>query len=225
MVAVHIVVIVGREIGGSREIDNQLVGTTYLKGATVVLSGCGLSSGKTTYAITNENGVMRLTWEPVSEAADYRIQRRTGGDFNFSSYATTKYSTYPNDNVKSGYLYYYRLAAIYRDGNESYPSMTAIVYGTPQFTPQITGISASDGAVTLSWKKLTGQDHIQIWRSSSINGDYTLIDTISSSSVQYTDKTVSAGKEYFYRIVSDWTLYGYYAESDVSNTVSAKVLK
>lgn len=177
------------------------------------------------FSVTNENGVMRLTWEPVSEAADYRIQRRTGGDFNFSSYATTKYSTYPNDNVKSGYLYYYRLAAIYRDGNQSYPSMTTIVHGTPQFTPQITGVSASDGAVTLSWKKLTGQDHIQIWRSSSTNGDYTLIDTISSSSVQYTDKTVSAGNEYFYRIVSDWTLYGYYAESDVSNTVSAKVLK
>lgn len=28
-----------------------------LKGATVLLSGCGLSSGKTTYAVTNENGV------------------------------------------------------------------------------------------------------------------------------------------------------------------------
>ena len=32
-----------------------------LKGATVVLSGCGLSNGKTTYAITNENGVANFS--------------------------------------------------------------------------------------------------------------------------------------------------------------------
>ena len=45
-----------------------------LKGATVVLSGCGLSSGKTTYAITNENGVASfrsLTLTKTSHGVGY----------------------------------------------------------------------------------------------------------------------------------------------------------
>lgn len=69
---------------------------------------------------------------------------------------------------------------------------------------KVTKVKASrlkKGAVRLSWKKQSGVDGYQIYRSDKRNGGYKLVKTIKKSSVtKFTDKKAKKGKVYYYKV-------------------------
>ena len=175
------------------------------------------------FSVTNDDGLLVLDWDEVPEATRYRLQRRYGSSFNFSQYDYTELTSYRNKSVTDGWLHYYRLTAIVKEDGETYSSMSTIVRAIPQSIPEITGISENNGKAVLQWEKLTNQKEVQIWRRADNETDFTLIDTVSGSKTTYTDKTVSGGQEYFYRIVSTAQVYSVSAESEPSNTVGVRI--
>ena len=74
--------------------------------------------------------------------------------------------------------------------------------------------SASSTSLKLAWKQTSGANGYYIYRSTSKSGTYSKIATISSgSTLTYTDKSLTAGKNYYYKIQ-------YYTNSGVSNDSS-----
>lgn len=69
-------------------------------------------------------------------------------------------------------------------------------------TPALKATSASK-AVSLSWKKITGATGYKIYRSTSKDGTYKAVKTISSgSTTSYKNTGLTAGKTYYYKIVA-----------------------
>jgi fibronectin type 3 domain-containing protein len=67
--------------------------------------------------------------------------------------------------------------------------------------PTLTAASANVTSVKLSWKKIAGATGYEIYRASSKNGKYTKIATISeSTTLKYTDKRLTTGKMYYYKV-------------------------
>ena len=179
------------------------------------------------FQVENRNGKLRLSWEIVDGAKNYRIQRRRPNDFNFDTYtnkATGPY--YVNDsNIKQGTVYYYRIAAKYEEDGVIYYSMTSVVRGMPQKTPVISSVSSKDSKAVINWNALENQDEIRIYRRADNEDGFSLLTTVKGSTTRYTDKDVEAGRQYFYKIVSLKSSYGFDGVSDESNTVGVKVVK
>ncbi len=89
-------------------------------------------------------------------------------------------------------------------------------------------MSARDsGGITLSWSHNTTADGYQIWRSTSQNGTYTRLKTITSAStITWEDTTASENSEYYYKIrayktVNNTKYYSAYSTLSVSATTSS----
>lgn len=70
--------------------------------------------------------------------------------------------------------------------------------------PKVTGVKATapkKGAVKLTWTKVPGANGYQIYRSTSKNGTYKLVKTVTSgSTVSYTNTGLKKGKTYYYKV-------------------------
>ena len=177
------------------------------------------------FTVRNEDGKLRLNWDKVENASGYRIQRKTGGGFDFTSYDTTTKLTYPNSNVSEGVLHFYRLSASVKEGGKTYYSKSTISWGISQKTPVISGVSSGEGKAVINWKALGNRTEIRIYRRCETEDEFSLIATVSTDKTKYTDSKVEPGLQYFYKIVSYKSTYGYEDVSDESNTVGVKVVK
>lgn len=68
------------------------------------------------------------------------------------------------------------------------------------------------GKIKLTWKKVSGASKYKIFRSTTQNGTYTLMNTVTGTT--YTNKTAVAGKMYYYKVkavASDGTTSAYSA--------------
>lgn len=84
----------------------------------------------------------------------------------------------------------------------------------------VTGSSSKN--VTLSWSRVYGAAGYKIYRSNSNGNTYTLIKTIEGNDkacISYNDKTVSAGKKYYYRVCG----YGKNVKAIYSSAKSIRV--
>jgi len=74
---------------------------------------------------------------------------------------------------------------------------------TPSFT-----LTSGKKTITIKWKKVSGASGYQIYRSTKINGNYTLKKTITNgNTIKYIDKNLN-NRKYFYKIRSFSTING-----------------
>ena len=77
--------------------------------------------------------------------------------------------------------------------------------------------STTSSSIKLSWSKVSNASGYQIYRSTSKNGTYTKVkDITSSSTLSYTNSSLSSNKKYYYKIrafkiVNGRKYYGYYS--------------
>ena len=177
------------------------------------------------YSLVNNNGAMHLEWEKVNGANSYRIQRRMPNEFNFKLFAMADETTFDNKKVDSGTLYYYRLCARRKEGDKSYYSMSQILRCMPLKDPVISTVSSKEGKIVINWNKLKNQDEIQIYRRSEKEKDFKLVTTVEGTKTNYVDENVKDGLQYFYKIVSLKSSYGYDGVSEESNTVGVRAVE
>ena len=67
--------------------------------------------------------------------------------------------------------------------------------------PVLKASKSGTTSIKLSWSKVTGADGYRIYRSTSKTGTYKAINTIThGSTTVYTNKTLSKGKRYYYKV-------------------------
>ena len=155
-----------------------------------------LATPKITISNVASSGAIKLSWDTVSNATKYEIQRSVGNDDNYVAYKTTTNTSFTNTAVTAGKTYYYRVKAVGAGGESDW----AYEYQTCDLARPEISISnvASSGKIKLSWKAVEGADGYEIQRSVGNDDNYVAYKTTTSTS--FTNTATTAGKTYYYRV-------------------------
>ena len=160
----------------------------------------------------------RITWDPVSGATGYKLERKLGTTGTYTQVATINDPLkpyYQDDGLATQSTYVYRVCARNDKGDGAYSKEVLII--TPALAPTPTqGIAknVTDTSITLSWQdNANNEDGFQIFRSMNA-GQFLLLTSLPTntatapSTVVYTDTTVQPTTRYDYHIQA-FNLAGY----------------
>lgn len=147
-----------------------------------------------------DSGKITLTWNTVEGAREYKVYRSTDKNGFYSLMFTTENTSYTNSNAEVGTRYYYKVRALAAEGYKD-SGFSAIVSRTRDLKrPEVTLTNvAATGKIKLSWKAVSGAKAYQVYRSTSKNGTYTLMKTVTGA-VTYVNESAKAGTKYFYKV-------------------------
>jgi len=158
-----------------------------LKAPTVKISNVTLS------------GKIKLTWNKVSNAEQYKVYRATKKNGEYTLVKTVKRTNYTNTSAKAGKTYYYKVKAV--DANKKFAdsAYSKTKKGICDLKrPVVTAKSKTKKQVKLSWKKVDGAKKYVVYRAASKDGKYKKIAT--TTKLSFTNKKLKSGKTYFYKV-------------------------
>lgn len=176
-------------------------------------------------AATADLRAATVSWTDLTAAgkgldfAYYRLERSTSLP-TFVGVTTTTATSYYDSGLRAKVTYYYRLSARDLRGNESAFTANAstVPFTLRPMEPLGVGVTPAANSVTFSWSPTTrfgnglsflvpgapDQDELQgysLYRSTDVCADpYTLVSTMSVSSLTYTDAT--GGLLYYYKLTA-----------------------
>lgn len=146
---------------------------------------------------------VKLTWNKVDHATLYFIYRKPLE----GSYKLIKkvHNTYWTDTVSSGQVYMYKVKAVDRTGSyqKSKASKSLVVFmPTRKVSVQI---ASRNKKAYLTWKAVPNADKYLVYKSTD-GKSYKFYHSVTSP--KYTDKDVTEGKIYYYKVRGCYTIYG-----------------
>ena len=168
----------------SNTVSGQSNAVTPKPAAPVVKIGHSAASGKP-----------MLTWNAVSGATSYKVYRATSQNGTYSLLGTVTATSYTNTGAKAGTTYYYKVKAVNSAGESAYSN---IVSGRATVTTLTMGHSASSGKPQLTWKAVSGAASYRVYRATTKNGAYTVINT--TKALTYTNTGAALGTTYYYKV-------------------------
>ncbi|MDD3212619.1 MAG: fibronectin type III domain-containing protein, partial [Eubacteriales bacterium] len=167
-------------------------------------------TGVSIYGI--DNSTIRITWNAVSNAEGYCVQRRVGttGDYETIKWLINTGSSSSNleyidndvgsvANIKDKVCYRVR-AFIDNDGDYLYGAPSSYKY-TVLRCAKVTGVEAtpiSCWSITVTWDSVEGADYYGIYRATSATGTYSYIGYTRNTT--YTNGGRTTGKTYYYKV-------------------------
>lgn len=148
----------------------------------------------------------KLTWKRDSKATGYYIYRSTtekGGYKKVKTINSNKTLNWTDSSISPGTSYYYKIRSYVKSengkGNSGYSKI--LMVNTSIDKPLVSSVSSSATGIKLKWKKSENATGYQIYRSSSYSGKYTSVKKVTkNTSVTFTDKNVTFGKTYYYKV-------------------------
>lgn len=155
--------------------------------------------------------VLKLSWNPVAGVDGYLLLGATSaaGPYTIKRVPSTPYTTV--GNLTPGVRYYFKVVGynLVNNKREEATLRSGYVVGVAVGPTSIVSIvSPSAGRVTLKWSKALGANSYAIYRSTSLNGTYTLVN--STIALSYIDTGLLRGRLYYYKILPRarfWTLF------------------
>ncbi len=142
-------------------------------------------------------GGVKITWQPSSIAEKYAVYRSEGEAWSFLG--TTIEPEYLDTTVKSDVTYSYAVAVIIGDSrgvlNTEYPE--SMRYIAP---PKNVKATSGDASLKISWGSVPGAVNYYIYKANSGSDYFSLITTVDSNTLSYTDNSVTAGVAYKYTV-------------------------
>ncbi len=144
------------------------------------------------------SGKVRLNWEAVDGAVQYRVYRATGEDGIYKNVFTTEGNQYTHTSGVAETEYYYYVVAVAEDGTESEAS--DIVNHLCNLARPVVTVSnvASSGKVRLNWEAVDGAVEYDVYRATSKEGTYKNVFTTDGT--QYTHTSGESGVRYYYKV-------------------------
>lgn len=175
-------------------------------GDSASMEGRTAKKAKIKYAVSNGSNQIEVNWGAVSGAYGYRIKRSTSKNGTYKVVATLKgknNTTYQDKKLKTAKTYYYKVETINKvNGKKGYSGNSAAVSAKTLKTTSITAVKATGStSVRLEWKAVDGASGYQIYRSTSKDSGYKKVGQVKGKSTKkYEDKTLEAGKTYYYQV-------------------------
>ena len=138
-----------------------------------------------------------LKWTKSAGAEKYNIYRQTKGSTEWKLVGTTQKNTFTDKTVKSGKKYFYRVQAVAGGDMSSFET----VEGYYLSTPELSSAKRTSSGIKVKWEKVKGAQGYKIYRKTSKNGSWKLINTTTNNQkFTYTDKKAESGKTYYYSV-------------------------
>ena len=146
---------------------------------------------------------LKISWSEVADASGYEIHRATSETGKHSKIETITSGTivsYTNKNLTNNKTYYYKIRAYKTvSGVKKYSSYCSILSKKVTLAkPTLTAAAKSKTSIKLSWAKVPGATKYEIYRSTSKNGTYKKIKTVTT--VSYTNTKLTSDKTYYYKV-------------------------
>lgn len=160
------------------------------------------SNGSVTVSWFSEQTEDDKTWEvPVS----YEVYRSTSENGTYSKIATVAdaATSYTDTTTKKGKTYFYKVKTV----KDTYKGKLTSEFGEAveiTIAPEMVKIGAvtqsGTNSAVVEWEAAEGATEYDVYRSESINGEYSKIATVDGLS--YTDTGLTCGKTYSYKVIS-----------------------
>ena len=160
-------------------------------------SAAGVQAPVVTAANVADSGKIKLSWSAVEGAEKYEIYRATSKNGSYSRRAATAKTAYTNTGVEAGKTYYYKVRAITAEGAYADSRIVSRTCDLARPVVTVTNV-ASKGCPKLSWTAVDGAVNYQVYRSTSKNGSYTLLKTVTGTSLSNT--SARQGVTYYYKV-------------------------
>ena len=173
-----------------------------------------------------DSEAVHLEWSPSisPDITAYKIyrSRESGGGYSELAQVSAENTTYSDTHTEIGTMYYYVVAGIGPDGDES--GYSNEVNAAPGFAPPPPrDLVVGDGAApVLNWKPPIDEEITSyvVYRNSTGSAPWTAIATVDISVQSFVDENVYDGNTYYYTVattnVYNWT-------SEYSNVVSVDI--
>lgn len=145
-------------------------------------------------SVANTPDGIKITWNKVSGADAYRVYRHIKNG-KWVYICTTSERTFIDTNIKNGYWYYYTVRAVNEAGYSDYNKSGNVIQAL--FSPTVKTPKIVQQGIKLSWSKVTGAQGYYVYRKVG-NGSWKYY--CRTTKLTYTDKKVSSGKSYAYRV-------------------------
>lgn len=173
--------------------------------------------------------MLRVTWKAVPGAVSYEIYRSNSKNGSYAKVKTideVKTVSWTDKNVTTGKTYYYKVKATVALEGGTTGTGSASSAKSGKAVPAATTLKAKAGAkqIKLTWSKVSGASGYELYRSTSEDGKYSKIKTVTKGSTKsYTDKSkVSSGKMYYYKIRAYRKVDGKKVYGEYSKVISKK---
>ena len=146
------------------------------------------------------SGKIKVSWTKVDGAVKYEVYRATSKTGTYKLLITTKNTSINNTSTTAGKTYYYKVRALAEDPacNSNYSSVKSRTCDLPR--PTTTAGLNTKGQPKLTWKAVDGAVSYKVYRSTTLDGSYSLMKTTTSTT--YTNTTAAAYETYYYKVVA-----------------------
>lgn len=180
------------------------------------------------FSVTSKNDRATIKSTEINGADGYEIYRSTSKDGNYVKIKTEKGQTnctYTDKDIDPFKTYYYKVRC-YADTSSGkvYSLFLDPIEKTPLAKTDLKESKYTGKTIELSWNKIDDIDGYKIYRATSYNGTtYTCIAKLSANKTTYTDKNLTQGKVYkykirAYKIINHKTIYGDYSDIKIAVT-------
>lgn len=209
--------------------DNESIATVNSKGlitakacGTVNIS-CTSADGKvsavckvtvnlgkvTKVSATQSDSAVKLTWNEVKGAAGYRVYRYDSATNKYTKLGTVSKLNGTISGLKAGTTYGYLVRAYAKlsDGTVIWApySVSDVFYTSTKPSAPTLKATAGTKKFSLSWNKVSGATGYEIWYSTSANGTYKKLTTVTGTSYS---KSCTTGKTYYFKVRAYKTVNG-----------------
>ena len=180
-----------------------------------VTSECKKSSSYTGIILATPKGTVKnttsgvkISWTKITGAEQYKVYR-SQYDVNTGKWTSYKWIktvdakelSYVDKKATSGEKYKYKVKAFGINSKGTTKATSEIVY----LASTKTTIKNTETGIKVSWTKVQGAEKYRVYRSeyNASTGKWSsfeTLNTVSSKTLSYTDKTVKAGGSYKYRV-------------------------
>lgn len=156
-------------------------------------------------ALSETYRTVKITWPRIDYATHYQVYRANsqGGPYTKIGNPTTNLSFINNANLVIGQTYYYKVRALLIAGDDvqssgdSAVTSATVILPAPKTTKLI---SSSYRTNTLTWKKVYGATHYQVYRATSRDGSYVKIGQPTEKLSFINNFNIVVGRQYFYKV-------------------------
>ena len=156
--------------------------------------------------VAKDAHAITLKWDEYTGATGYKVYKATSKSGKYSKLKSTSDTTYVRTGLTTDKTCYYKVKAYYKSssGKYSYSQYSSVVAATPEAfatdkaVSQLQAVSDNDVTITLSWDSIKWSTGYEVYKSTSKDGKFDLIKTLSETSWQRTGLTTN--KTCYYKV-------------------------
>ena len=158
---------------------------------------------------------VNLSWDSIPGINKYEIYRSKTENGTYSKVAISDNNSYTDSNLKSGETYYYKIKCV--DGEFS----NVLTVNTICSEPKAKVSASQSKTIKVSWNKVYGANGYELYRSTSKDGKYSKVKTITDGkTLSFDDTKLETGRTYYYKVRAYKTINNKKVYSDYSSVVS-----